>query len=67
MRDIGEEIRLWDYIGHVSFEQRLYQVLVAYSYRNAGHQAFENDTGKTSLLVDAEERVERSQEGVRRY
>ena len=22
-RDIGEEIRLWDYIGHVSFEHRL--------------------------------------------
>ena len=40
MRDIGEEITLWDYTDHVGFEHRLYQILVACSYRNAGHQAF---------------------------
>jgi len=46
LKHIEQETGLWDYIGHLSFEHRLYQVLIAYSFRNAGHQAFiEKDFG----------------------
>ena len=40
LRKAEQKTSLWHYIGHVSFEHRLYQVLIAYSFRNAGHQAF---------------------------
>jgi len=46
-----KETKLWDYVGHVSFEHRLYQVLSAYHFRNAGHQAFiEKDIGEGRRL-----------------
>jgi hypothetical protein len=42
---------LWDYVGHVSFEHRLYQVLIAYHFRKLGHQAFiEKDLGEERRL-----------------
>jgi len=60
LRNTGRQTGLWDYIGHVSFEHRLYQVLVAYSFRNAGHQAYvEKDLGdgrRLDILVVRDER-----------
>ena len=51
LRSSKKETKLWDYVGHVSFEHRLYQVLIAYHFRNAGHQAFiEKDIGEGRRL-----------------
>jgi len=62
LKHVKQETKLWDYIGHVSFEHRLYQVLIAYSYRNAGYQAFiEKDIGDGRrldvLVVSDEEKI----------
>jgi len=60
LRSRKKETELWNYIGHVSFEHRLYQVLIAYRFRNLGHQAFiEKDIGegrRLDLLVICDER-----------
>ena len=32
--------KLWDYVGRVGFEHRLYQVLITYSLRKIGYRAF---------------------------
>jgi hypothetical protein len=51
LRRCGKETKLWDYVGHVSFEHRLYQVLIAYNFRKRGHQAFiEKDIGEGRIL-----------------
>jgi hypothetical protein len=57
-----KETRLWEFIGNASFEHRLYQVLIAYSFRNSGHQAFiEKEIGEGKrldiLLIQHEKRV----------
>jgi hypothetical protein len=35
-----QDTKLWDYVGRVGFEHRLYQILIAYSMRRIGYQAF---------------------------
>jgi hypothetical protein len=51
LRSHGTKTKLWDYVGHVSFEHRLYQVLIAYNFRKRGHQAFiEKDIGEGRIL-----------------
>jgi hypothetical protein len=57
-----KETKLWEFIGNASFEHRLYQVLIAYSFRNSGHQAFiEKEIGEGKrldiLLIQHEKRV----------
>lgn len=60
LRSSKKETELWDHIGHVSFEHRLYQVLIAYHFRNSGHQAFiEKEIGegrRLDLLVIRDEK-----------
>lgn len=51
LKNAKQETKLWEYIGNVSFEHRLYQVLIAYSFKNAGHKAFiEKDMGEDRRL-----------------
>jgi hypothetical protein len=57
-----KETKLWEFIGNASFEHRLYQVLIAYSFRQSGHQAFiEKEIGEGKrldvLLIQHEKRV----------
>jgi len=60
LRSVKQETKLWDYIGNVSFEHRLYQVLITYSFRNSGHRAFiEKDMGggrRLDILVIQDEK-----------
>jgi hypothetical protein len=60
LRSSKKETELWDHIGHVSFEHRLYQVLIAYHFRNSGHKAFiEKEIGegrRLDLLVICDEK-----------
>jgi len=46
-----ERTQLWRYIGHVSFEHRLYQVLINYALRENGYKTrTEHDLGKGRRL-----------------
>lgn len=40
LKRIGQDTKLWDSVGNVGFEHRLYQVLITYAHRNAGQEAF---------------------------
>jgi hypothetical protein len=40
LKNAKKETTLWEHVGRVGFEHRLYQVLITYAFRNAGHQAF---------------------------
>jgi hypothetical protein len=40
LRHAGQDVGLWERVGNVGFEHRLYQVLIAYSLKNMGWQAF---------------------------
>jgi len=51
LKNVEQKTNLWEYIGNVGFEHRLYQVLIAYSFKNAGSQAFiEKDLGNGRRL-----------------
>lgn len=39
LEDMGCNVKLWDFLGNVSFEHRLLQVLIAYIYRRLGKEA----------------------------
>ncbi len=40
LRNLGHDVSLWKKIGNVGFEHSLYQVLVAYSFRKKGWEAY---------------------------
>jgi hypothetical protein len=40
LRNSGQDVGLWERVGSVGFEHRLYQVLIAYSLRMVGWQTF---------------------------
>jgi hypothetical protein len=40
LKDAGQDVRLWEKVGNVGFEHSLYQVLIAYSLKSMGWQAF---------------------------
>jgi len=46
LKNAGQDVSLWQKVGNVGFEHMLYQVLIAYSLKNSGWQAFiEKDVG----------------------
>jgi hypothetical protein len=46
-----QSVRLWRYIGHVSFEHRLFQVLINYALREKGYKTkIEHDLGEGRRL-----------------
>jgi hypothetical protein len=56
LRKLGHDTKAWEYVGHVGFEHRLYQVLITHYHRKIGHQSsLEKAVGDSRVDVFVQE------------